>query len=157
MQEQKTVISVVDGQGGKIGREIISRCKKALGDSITIIALGTNAAATSAMVKGGADCGATGENAILYNVRKSDIIMGALGIIMANSMHGELTAKMSEAIGESGALKILIPIERCNIRIAAPRLDTAMKSIDYAVSIVLQHVEALTGEPQKKLYMLTEG
>lgn len=149
MINRKIVVSVLDGQGGKIGKEIVSRCKKALGDNIVLIALGTNAIATSAMVKGGADRGATGENAIVYNVKKSSIIIGTIGIIMPNSMNGELTTKMAEAVGESDAFKVLVPIERCNIRLAIPKLDTVAQYIDYAVRIAGEYVDSLTDDTQK--------
>lgn len=157
MTERNIVISVIDGQGGKIGREIVDKCKREFGDSVTVIALGTNAVATSAMMKGGADRGATGENAIVYNVGKSSFIIGAIGIAMPNSMCGEVTMKISEAIGESNAIKILVPIDRCGIRLAMPKLDTVSKFIDYAVTIVKEYVDSRTGSTRKRLYMVSEG
>jgi hypothetical protein len=85
---------------------------------VEIIALGTNALATSYMLKAGANEGATGENAIIVNAGNVDVIMGAVGIIAANSMLGELTAPMAKAIAESPAKKLLLPLNRCNIEIA---------------------------------------
>lgn len=152
---KKVTIAVVDGQGGKIGKEIISRLKKALGESISVGALGTNTVATSTMLRGGADYGATGENAIIYNVKKSDIVIGAIGIIMPNSMHGELAPGISEAIGQCDALKVLIPIERCNIRLAMPRFETVEQSIEMAVSIVKDQI-APSPRPVQKIFSALE-
>ncbi len=111
-------IAVIDGQGGGIGRNLILNLKQNLPESVNIIALGTNALATSSMMKAGADDGATGENAIKFMVPKVDLIVGPIGIIVGNSMLGELTPVMAEAIGSSPCRKILIPVQKCNISIA---------------------------------------
>lgn len=110
-------VAVIDGQGGGMGRVIIERLKKEFHESIEILALGTNALATAAMLKAGANEGATGENAIIYNMTEVDIVVGSLSIIVANSMLGELTPKMAEAISVSKARKLLIPVYRGNIEI----------------------------------------
>ena len=110
-------IAVIDGQGGGIGMTIVEKLRKELLEDVEIIALGTNALATSYMLKAGANEGATGENAIVVNAGKVDIIMGTVGIIAANSMLGELTPLMAKAIAESPAKKILLPLNRCNIEI----------------------------------------
>lgn len=132
MDKNKLRLAVVDGKGGGIGKALIERIKKE-SLNIDIIALGTNSAATANMIKAGADEGATGENAIIYNSSRVDIIMGVVAIIMANSMMGELSPKMALAIGESDALKILIPTSRCNIKIAMPEEYNLQQSIEYAV------------------------
>lgn len=110
-------IAVIDGQGGGIGKTIVEKLRKELPEDVEIIALGTNALATSYMLKAGANEGATGENAIVVNAGKVDIIMGTVGIIAANSMLGELTPLMAKAIAESPARKVLLPLNRCNIEI----------------------------------------
>lgn len=110
-------IAVIDGQGGGIGKTIVEKLRKELPEDVEIIALGTNVLATSLMLKAGANEGATGENAIVLNAAKVDIIMGTVGILAANSMLGELTAPMARAIGESPARKILLPLNRCNLEI----------------------------------------
>ena len=110
-------IAVIDGQGGGIGKSIVEKLRKELPEDVEIIALGTNALATSYMLKAGANEGATGENAIIINAFKVEVIMGTVGIISANSMLGELTALMAKAIAESPAKKILLPLNRCNIEI----------------------------------------
>lgn len=110
-------IAVVDGQGGGIGANLISRLREKLPEEVEIIALGTNAVATSNMMKAKANRGASGENAIIRTVPTVDIITGPVGIILANSMMGELTPPMSEAISSSSALKVLLPINICNVEI----------------------------------------
>ena len=111
-------ILVVDGMGGGLGKAVIEHIKTiVLEKNATIIAVGTNSFATAAMLKAGANTAATGENAVAYNAAKADFIIGAIGIIAANAMHGEVTAKMAEAITTSRAHKILIPIDKCNITV----------------------------------------
>ena len=107
-------ICVIDGQGGGIGSAIIKRLT-ATGSNIEIIALGTNAIATAQMLKARANRGASGENAIVCTVKQADIIIGPVGIIMANAMMGELTPIMAQAIAASPARKLLLPLSRENI------------------------------------------
>ncbi len=128
-------IAVVDGQGGGIGKAIVEKFRLAFEDKIEIVALGTNALATSLMLKAGADEGATGENAIVHNVRKADIIIGPSGIVCANSLLGELTPRMAEAIASSEAIKILIPLSKCNIAIAGIQSKPLPHYIDDSVEI----------------------
>ena len=94
-------IAVVDGQGGGIGSLIVKRLRDEFGDSIEILALGTNATATSAMMKSRANKGATGENAIIFNANRADILIGPLSVVLPNAMLGELTPKIAEAIVSS--------------------------------------------------------
>jgi hypothetical protein len=105
-------IAVIDGQGGGIGSLIVKMIKDEMGDSVEIIALGTNSTATSAMMKARANKGATGENAILWNSDKVDFIVGPLSIVLPNGMLGELTTKMAESITSSSAKKILLPLNQ---------------------------------------------
>jgi D-arabinose 1-dehydrogenase-like Zn-dependent alcohol dehydrogenase len=108
-------ILVVDGQGGGLGRALVEKLKSA---GLEVTAAGTNAAATDAMRKAGADAVATGESAIVYNAARADIIAGGVGIIAANSMLGEISPAIAAAISGSDAMKVLIPIHRCRVRIA---------------------------------------
>jgi len=110
-------VAVIDGQGGGIGKLITEKLRKALGEQVEIIALGTNALAAALMLKAGADQGASGENAICATVKKMDVILGPIAIIVANSMLGEITPAMARAIAESDAEKILIPLNKSNITI----------------------------------------
>ena len=106
-------ILVIDGQGGRMGKSVIEQLKKKWPD-LEITAIGTNSLATSAMLKAGASAAATGENPILVNSRTADIIIGPIGIIIADSLLGEITPSMAAAVGASRAYKILIPVKRCN-------------------------------------------
>lgn len=117
-------ILVIDGQGGGLGRALISRLLEALPNQ-AIIALGTNALATAAMLKAGAQAGATGLNAIICQCRDADIILGPAGILMADAMLGEISPAVAVAVGRSPAVKILVPNERCGLLVAGlPRLST---------------------------------
>ncbi len=113
---EKTVL-VVDGQGGRIGRLLIEKMK-ALDLPIKIIAVGTNSIATAGMIKGGAENAATGENPVVAACRYADVIMGPLGIVVADALLGEVTPAMAEAIGKSRARKILVPMNKCDIQVA---------------------------------------
>lgn len=110
-------VAVVDGQGGGIGKGLVEKIKARFGNQVHVIALGTNAVATSLMIRSGADDGASGENAIIVNVCQVDMIVGTVGIISANSMLGELTPAMAKAISASPAKKVLIPLNRCNLMV----------------------------------------
>jgi hypothetical protein len=110
-------ICIIDGQGGGIGSAIIKRLKEVYEETIDIIALGTNAIATSQMLKAKANRGASGENAIVQTVKKADIIIGPIGIVMAHAMMGEVTLKMAEAVAASPAKKFLIPLSQENLEI----------------------------------------
>ena len=111
MEKRRKTIAVIDGQGGGIGSLIIKRLREALGEEVEILGLGTNAMATGALLKAGANKGASGENAIILIVRKVDLITGALSIIMPHSMMGELTPKMAEAISSAEVTKCLLPLK----------------------------------------------
>ena len=106
-------ITIIDGQGGKMGKAVIEQLKKRHPE-LQLYASGTNSAATTSMMKAGADFGATGENPCIVNAKNSDIIIGPIGIVMANSLLGEITPAIATAIGDSHAFKILIPVNRCN-------------------------------------------
>ena len=110
-------ICVIDGQGGGIGSTVIKKLKDFFGENVEIIALGTNAIATAQMLKAKANRGASGENAIVQTVGKVDVIIGTIAIIMAHSMMGEVTPKMAEAVADSPAKKLLIPLSQENIEV----------------------------------------
>lgn len=110
-------ITIIDGQGGRIGKSIIEQIKKKHSD-LELYAIGTNSIATSAMLKAGADNGATGENAVIVNAADSDIIVGPIGIVFANALLGEITPAIATAVSASKAFKILIPVNRCNHYVA---------------------------------------
>ncbi len=107
-------ILIIDGQGGKIGRTLIEGIKKTAGDKADITAVGTNSIATAGMIKAGADHAATGENAVIVAARNADIIAGPIGIVLADSLVGEVTPTMAAAVAQSRAKRILIPFQGCN-------------------------------------------
>jgi Ni,Fe-hydrogenase maturation factor len=133
-------ISVIDGQGGGIGSLIVKRLKDEFGEDIEIIALGTNATATSAMMKSRANKGATGENAIILNVSRADILIGPLSIVLPNAMLGELTPKMAEAIVLSRARKFLLPLNQEGVSIIGVEKEPLPHMIDKIIEIVRYEV-----------------
>ena len=112
-----TTICVIDGQGGGIGAAIIKRLREKFENTIEIIALGTNAIATAQMLKAKANRGASGENAIVRTVGQVDLVIGPIGIVLANAMMGEVTSKMAEAVSSAPARKILLPLSQENVAI----------------------------------------
>ncbi|MEZ4526192.1 MAG: DUF3842 family protein [Desulfobacterales bacterium] len=110
-------ICVIDGQGGGIGSAVIKKIKEVFEESVDITALGTNAIATSQMLKARANRGASGENAIVQTAAKADVIIGPIGIIMVHAMMGEVTPRMAEAVAISPARKLLLPLSQENIGI----------------------------------------
>lgn len=113
MSTETLRILVVDGQGGMVGRQMVEAIKRMI-PTAEITAVGTNTTATASMLKAGADNGATGENPVIVAVRTADIIVGPIGIVIADSLLGEVTPKMAEAIGSSSAKKVLIPVNKCD-------------------------------------------
>lgn len=117
MKQSNRTLLVVDAQGGGLGKQLISTLRKET-DHLCILAVGTNSVATSAMLKAGADEAATGENSILVASRKADLIIGPIGMVIANAMLGEITPLMARAIAEADATRILIPFSNCDNYIA---------------------------------------
>jgi hypothetical protein len=129
-------IAVVDGQGGGIGKVIVEKLRLEFSEKVEVIALGTNAMATSLMLKAGADEGASGENAIIVNAPKVDIIIGSVAILAANSMLGELTPAMTESIANSGAVKLLLPLNRCNLFVMGINTEPLSYYVDEAAIFI---------------------
>ena len=129
-------VVVIDGQGGKIGSLLVGRLKAQAGQA-EIYAIGTNSIATSAMMKAGAHYGATGENPVTVNCRDADVIVGPLGIVVADALVGEITPAMAAAVGQSGAQKILLPVNRCNNCIVGVRDLPVSDLIEMATAHVL--------------------
>ena len=105
-------ILVMDAQGGGIGKQVVTAVRTRFPD-VTITAVGTNAAATTAMLRAGADEGATGENAAVVCCRRADVIIGPVGIVIADALLGEVTPRMAVAVGQSAAKRLLIPVNHC--------------------------------------------
>ena len=106
-------VLVVDAQGGGVGKQLVSAIKKQYPD-VTVTAVGANSAAASAMLKAGADHSATGENAVIVNCRRADVIVGPIGIVIADSLLGEITPSMALAVSQSNAKRILLPMNHCD-------------------------------------------
>ena len=106
-------ILVIDAQGGGVGKQLVTAIKQTIPHGL-VTAVGTNSAATSAMLKAGADNAATGENAVVVACRKADVIVGPIGIVIADSLLGEITPSMAAAVGQSRAKRILIPFNHCD-------------------------------------------
>lgn len=109
-------IVIIDGQGGRLGALVCEELKRAFPHE-ELLAIGTNSAATAAMLKAGADLGATGENPVIVAARDADVIIGPLGILAADAMLGEVTPAMAVAVGQSPATKLLLPMTRCQNRV----------------------------------------
>lgn len=116
-------VLIIDAQGGGIGKQIVSVVKREF-PSLDITAVGTNSLATNAMLKAGADHVASGENAVIVGCRKADVIIGPVGIVIADAMLGEVTPRMAMAVGQSNAKRLLIPVNHCeNIIVGVPDLS----------------------------------
>ena len=135
-------ILVIDGQGGKLGRLVIEQLTTSANSAASsgselpfeITAIGTNSIATATMLKAGADNGATGENPVVVNCRDADIVIGPIGIIAADALHGEVTATMATAIGACRAHKILLPVSRCRISVIGVTHMPAAELVNMAVT-----------------------
>lgn len=127
-------IAVIDGQGGGIGSLIVKRLREEFGEELEIIALGTNAAATSAMMKARANKGATGENAIIWNSDRVQMIVGPLSIAFPNGMLGEVTPKMAAAIVSSGARRVLLPLNQEGIDIVGVQKEPLPHLMEHVIS-----------------------
>jgi NAD(P)-dependent dehydrogenase (short-subunit alcohol dehydrogenase family) len=128
-------VAVIDGQGGGIGKHIVEQLRKRMPD-LEIVALGTNALATGAMLKAGATEGASGESAICFNVDRVDLIIGSFAIVTVYGMLGEITPAMAAAISSSTADKLLLPIQRSNVTI----VGVARMPLPHQVEILVDEV-----------------
>ncbi|MBI4775379.1 MAG: DUF3842 family protein [Deltaproteobacteria bacterium] len=136
-------ICVIDGQGGGIGATVIKYLREAHGESVELIALGTNTIATAQMLKAGANKGASGENAICRTVLTADCIIGPIAVTWANAMLGEVTPKMAEAVTSSEAIKILLPLTQEKVEIVGvPKepLPHLVQEVVEKIKEVMKHV-----------------
>jgi hypothetical protein len=136
-------ILIIDGQGGRVGRMLVEQLKRTE-PALSLIAIGTNSIATATMLKAGADEGATGENPVIYNSADADIIIGPIGIIVANSLLGEITSSMSTAIASSAAKKVLIPVNKCNSTVVGVQNMSLSEYINLAVENVRSYIHSET-------------
>lgn len=132
-------ILVIDGQGGNLGARLVKLIAERFPDE-ELIAVGTNSAATSNMLKSGAKSAATGENAVIVNARRADIIVGPIGIVIADALMGEVTPGMAVAVGQSGAARVLIPMTRCDTIVAGVSGNTTAL-LESAMDTVAQLIQ----------------
>lgn len=140
--QSRRLILVLDGQGGGMGVQLIKMLAPRLPQDCDLLAVGTNVMATSAMLKAGAPHGATGENAVVYNAARADLILGPIGMILANGILGEVSPAMAAAVSAASAEKILIPSSHCGVQIAGTQdcpLETYLQS---AVTLALRELQA---------------
>ena len=133
-------ILLIDGQGGKIGKELTESILEKYPE-VDLVTVGTNTIATSNMIKGGSKSAATGENAVIVGARTADLIVGPIGIVIADSLLGEITPAMALAVAQSSATKILIPMSKCNNMIAGIK----SQSMSDLLSDVLSKISEFIG------------
>lgn len=132
-------VLVIDGQGGKLGAQVIALLKERFNEKIELIGVGTNALATETMIKSKPNIAATGENPIVVCAKEADIIIGPIGIVIADSLYGEITARSALAVSKSKAVKLLIPINKCN-NIVVGITDNFIKD---ALSQIINYIDNL--------------
>ena len=128
-------VLIIDGQGGGLGRQLVAAVKERFPE-IEVLAVGANSTATGAMLRAGADQAATGENAVLVASRRADVIMGPIGIVIADAILGEITPVMAAAAGQSEAKRILLPVGQCENIIAGVRDMPMAKMVQEAVELL---------------------
>lgn len=134
-------VLIIDGQGGGLGRQLVTAVKE-YDQSIEVLAVGTNSAATNAMLKAGADQAATGENSVVVASERVDVIMGPVGIVIADSMLGEITPRIAVAVGQSRAKRILIPVNLCD-NIVVGVSDVSMgRNVQNAIDALKKSLDA---------------
>ena len=131
----------MDGMGGRIGQEIVTRLRAALPDDVEILAVGTNSIATSAMMKAGANRGATGENAVRVTVREADVLMGPLSVLMPDSMMGEVTPGIAAALCDSTARRVMLPLTNPRIDLVGITKTPLPHLMEEAIELVAAHLE----------------
>ena len=136
----RKTVCIIDGQGGGIGSTIIKKIKDHFGESVEIIALGTNAIATAQMLKARANRGASGENAIVQTVVRVDVVVGTLGILLAHAMMGEVTPKMAEAVSGCAATKLILPLSQENVHLVGVSDDPLPHLVEI---LVIDHLKPL--------------
>ena len=132
-------ILVIDAQGGGIGKQLITAIKKKNYQNVTITAIGTNSVATGNMLKAGADIAITGENPVIVNSRNADVIIGPIGIVIADALYGEITPIMAQSVAQSPAVRLLLPVNKCdNIIIGVDDL-----SMSHLIEMTLDELDRL--------------
>ena len=141
MRQEAPFVAVIDGQGGGMGRGLVEAIKKKW-PQLHVRAVGTNSLATAAMLRSGADDGATGENAVVFNAHRADVLLGPIGVLTPNGLLGEVSPAMAAAIGGSEAVKILLPSQRCSIRLAVGEPQPLQFYLDQAMRLLGEELKA---------------
>ena len=136
-------ILIIDGQGGRIGSRLVTAVKEKFPQCV-LVAVGTNSIATANMIKAGAEAAATGENAVIVNARRADVIVGPIGIVIADALLGEITPAMAAAVGQSPAEKILIPVNRCSNMVVGVEPLPVNALLEKAVAMISEVVNSLS-------------
>ena len=136
------IVLVLDGQGGGMGTQLIKMLAPALPGDCELLAVGTNVLATNAMLKAGAPHGATGENAVIYNAARADLILGPIGMILANGILGEVSPRMATAVSGAAAENILIPSSHCGVQVAGTQDCRLEEYLQNAVALALRALDA---------------
>jgi dihydrodipicolinate reductase len=142
MRDGKMHILVIDGQGGRMGAQMVEMAKRTAPAAL-VTAVGTNSIATAAMLRAGADAAATGENAVIVTCRTADVIVGPIGIVIADAMLGEVTPAMAVAVGQSTAEKLLLPVNHCNNLVVGAAGMTFAELISQAATLLRAQVDRL--------------
>ncbi|MBJ2357170.1 DUF3842 family protein [Sphaerochaeta sp. S2] len=139
--KQNVQLVVIDGQGGSLGKALVAVIKKTFRE-VEVLGIGTNSLAASAMLKSGADAIATGENPVIVACRNADLIVGPLGILTSDALHGEITPAMAVAIAQSKAHKILVPISKCNVTIVGIQEAPLSMMIDFTLEEIRRFLDS---------------
>lgn len=139
-------ILVIDGMGGRIGQEIVQRFRSAFGERVDIVAIGTNSTATSAMLKAGANRAATGENAVRMSSHDVDVLVCPLSVLIPNSMMGEVTPAMAEALSLCGARKVILPLTNPRIDLVGTTKDPLPHLLDEVTAVVASLIDEGGGD-----------
>ncbi|MBR5245391.1 MAG: DUF3842 family protein [Clostridia bacterium] len=141
-------VLIIDGQGGNMGRQLVEQLFLQSNITLEVTVVGTNAIATANMLKASARVqGATGENAVVVAARKADVIVGPVGIVMADALLGEITPAMANAVAQSNAYKVLLPVNKCNHFIVGVRDDSMSQLVQQAVQEVIKALNWLDNRP----------
>jgi hypothetical protein len=136
------IVAVIDGMGGGIGAQIVTQLRQELPLDVEVLALGTNAVATDRMMKARASRGASGENAIRVSIGQADFILAPIGVVVPNSLMGEVTPAIAEAIAGASGQKLLLPINQPHFQIVGIEWKALTKQISAAIQVIRQALEA---------------
>ena len=140
-------ILVIDGQGGQLGGQLVKAILQQMKE-VKVMAVGTNAIATAAMLKAGAHQASTGENPVVVACRKADVIIGPIGIVIADAMFGEVTPKMAVTVAQADAVRILLPVNKCDNLVAGVP-DLSMSTLIADVMVKLHGLEKQVASERK--------